>query len=95
MFKRLYTLYTNSCTRIDDVRRRGMHFMSVLFNCHLPFMCQVFLLVEKVRVALKLCLLSLYVTGIDRVESVIINKNCMSGVILIGIGGSLHSSVKI
>lgn len=45
--------------------------------------------------ALKLCLSSLYATGIDRAESVIINKNCMSSVILIGIGGSLHSSVKI
>lgn len=72
-----------------------MHIMSVLFNCHFAFMCEVFLQVEKVRVALKLCLSSLYVTGIDKAESVIINKNCMSGVILIGIGGSLHNSLKI
>jgi hypothetical protein len=58
-------------------------------------MCEVSLLVEKARVALKCYLSSLYVTGIDRVESVVINKNCMSGVMLIGIGGSLQSSVII
>jgi hypothetical protein len=95
MFEGLYTLYTNSCTRISAIIRRGMHFMSVLFNCHFPFIYEVFLLVEKVRVAMKSCLSSLYVTGIDRVGSVIIHKNCMSGVILIGIGVGLHSCMII
>jgi hypothetical protein len=59
---------------------------------------EVFLVVE-VRVALKwfylTCPSSLYITDINGAVSVIIYKNYPNGVILIGIGGSIHSSLKI
>jgi hypothetical protein len=74
-----------------------MYFMSFI-NCQSPYLYEVFLVVE-VRVALKwfyiTCPSSLYITDINGAVCVIIYKNYMNSVILIGIGGSLHSSLKM